>query len=271
MTTDICLTLLRKGLDINKIYYLYQSTNETGFAEIGLNDFLKTFNYINNNNALNEELPEDINKKEKKQKEKVNFISKKKRGKKNLNKSGKYHSANSNDNIRTKFQVYYLNFIIDFFNEISYTLFGIKKYFHKFDYSQKSKIKIEYTRYLQQLSLEEIIEEFDGSTKYTQNVDSNAKMQKLLFLKNYEPIKRLLNMNYLNFVKVYYNDNKPLNEYKLGDINIKLTKAKSFSYLLKKNKEYEEGFKMILKMDYLDKIDFDNKIDEMKFDNFRLI
>ena len=78
-------------------------------------------------------------------------------------------------------------------------------------------------------------------------------------------------MNYLNFFKVYYNDNKPLNEYKLGDINIKLTKAKSFSYLLKKNKEYEEGFKMILKMDYLDKIDFDNKIDEMKFDNFRLI
>ena len=124
---------------------------------------------------------------------------------------------------------------------------------------------------MQQLSLEEIIEEFDDSTKYTQNVDSNAKMQKLLFLKNYEPIKRLLNMNYLNFVKVYYNDNKPLNEYKLGDINIKLTKAKSFSYLLKKNKEYEEGFKMILKMDYLDKIDFDNKIDEMKFDNFRLI
>lgn len=124
---------------------------------------------------------------------------------------------------------------------------------------------------MQQLSLEEIIEEFDGSTKYTQNVDSNAKMQKLLFLKNYEPIKRLLNMNYLNFFKVYYNDNKPLNEYKLGDINIKLTKAKSFSYLLKKNKEYEEGFKMILKMDYLDKIDFDNKIDEMKFDNFRLI
>jgi hypothetical protein len=124
---------------------------------------------------------------------------------------------------------------------------------------------------LQQLSLEEIIEEFDGSTKYTQNVDSNAKMQKLLFLKNYEPIKRLLNMNYLNFFKVYYNNNKPLNEYKLGDINIKLTKAKSFSYLLKKNKEYEEGFKMILKMDYLDKIDFDNKIDEMKFDNFRLI
>ena len=44
MTTDICLTLLRKGLDINKIYYLYQSTNETGFAEIGLNDFLKNFN-----------------------------------------------------------------------------------------------------------------------------------------------------------------------------------------------------------------------------------
>ena len=124
---------------------------------------------------------------------------------------------------------------------------------------------------MQQLSLEEIIEEFDGSTKYTQNVDSNAKMQKLLFLKNYEPIKRLLNMNYLNFFKVYYNNNKPLNEYKLGDINIKLTKAKSFSYLLKKNKEYEEGFKMILKMDYLDKIDFDNKIDEMKFDNFRLI
>ena len=124
---------------------------------------------------------------------------------------------------------------------------------------------------MQQLSLEEIIEEFDDSTKYTQNVDSNAKMQKLLSLKNYEPIKRLLNMNYLNFFKVYYNDNKPLNEYKLGDINIKLTKAKSFSYLLKKNKEYEEDFKMILKMDYLDKIDFDNKIDEMKFDNFRLI
>ena len=124
---------------------------------------------------------------------------------------------------------------------------------------------------MQQLSLEEIIEEFDGSTKYTENVDSNAKIQKLLFLKNYEPIKQLLNMNYLNFFKVYYNDNKPLNEYKLGDINIKLTKAKSFSYLLKKNKEYEEDFKIILKMDYLDKIDFDNKIDEMKFDNFRLI
>lgn len=73
MTTDICVTLLRKGLDINKIYYLYHNTNETGFAEIGLNDFLKTFNYINNNNALNEEIPEDINKKEEKQKEKVNF------------------------------------------------------------------------------------------------------------------------------------------------------------------------------------------------------
>ena len=172
MTTDICLTLVRKGLDIDKIHYLYKSTNETGFAEIGLNDFLKTFNYINNN-ALNEYL---FAKEEEKPKKKVYFTSKKKRGKKNLNKSGKYHSANSNDNIRTKFQVHYLNFIIDFFNEIAYAKFGIKDCFHKFVYSQKSNIKIEYTKYLQQLSLEEIIEEFDGSTKYSQNVDSNAKM-----------------------------------------------------------------------------------------------
>ena len=188
---------------------------------------------------------------------KVLFSAKKKRGKNSSNNNGKYHSANDNDNIRTKIQVHYLNFIVSFFNDIIYESLGIKEYFLKFAYSEKRKINNKNDKYIKQLTIGEIFEKLKTSSKYTRKIDSKTRKEKLNFLREYAQINDLLDINYLEFFYVYYNDNKPLDYYKIDEEKIIfIREAKSFTYLKKKFFQFRNELDGIVKMDYLDKINF---------------
>ena len=50
---------------------------------------------------------------------------------------------------------------------------------------------------------------------WTHYKDINKKHLK--FLSKFEPFKKLVNIDYLNFLKIYYNDKKPLKEYIIND------------------------------------------------------
>ena len=188
----------------------------------------------------------------KKERRIINFISKKQRGKPRTKDNGKYHSGNAPDNIKTKIQVHYLNFIVTFFNDIINALLGIKDYFNKFAYSEKSKISSGYFEEMKHLTIGDIFEKLRSSNKYRRNISSKAKKEKVLFLQKYDSIKRLLDMNYLTLFAIYYNNNQPLKDYLINGKRIILSKGtKSFQYLILKYKQFENDFNLAIKMDYL--------------------
>ena len=246
-----------KSVFVNsKDYSIYNDdiSDELYFIRnIQLNEDIISINPLNVNEYI---IKESENKK-------INFISKKKRGKGCSNKSGKYHLANDNDNIRTKIQVHYLNFIVVFFNDIIYAHFGINNYFYKFDYSQKNKINFTYVNHLIQLTIREIFENLKISRKYKIKSDTcNTNKTKLLLLNKNDIIEHLLNINYLEFFWIYLNDNKTLKEYLKNEKKITLSeKTKSFYYLYQKYIQFKDDFLRIVKMDYLDKIGFGDLID----------
>ena len=189
----------------------------------------------------------------------IKFISKKQRGKMASNKKKKQHLANDRDNIRAKIQINFQNFIPSFFNDIIYDFLEIKNFFLKFDYSKKKLTKYEYFEKLKKSTIEEIFK-ISGISKKYKNVSSNYNNQKLVFLDKSKSIKKLLNMNYLDFFLIYYNNNEPLKQFKIDGKIIQLSKeTKSFYYLIQKYKKDKKYFDEIIKMDYLDKIELTNE------------
>lgn len=184
------------------------------------------------------------------------FIVKKKRGKESSNYNGKYHSKYDIDNIRTKIQVHFLNFIVKFFNEIIHDNLGIKEYFLKFGYSYKQKVKKEYVEFIKKLTIGEIFENFQISKKYKINFDSEVQKEKLVLLRKNSSLNKLLNMKYLNLFNIYYNGNQPLKFFQIDNEKITLLKeAKSFSDLIEKNTELKNEIHRTVIMDYLERKD----------------
>lgn len=220
-----------------------------------------TISYQNNNNFITIKMREENNKGGKI----IHFITKKKRGRNSSNKSGKYHSGIDNDNIETKIQVHFLNFIVDFFNDIIYDQYGIENYFLKFDYSIKKKVNSTYLHNLMKKTIRQIIETFKISRKYKIKKDEcEINKKKLLLLNKNDLIENCLDMNYLDFFLIYFNNNKPLKEYIKNGMVVPLSlKTKSFFYLIKKYKKDEQFFNRIIKTDYLDKVDL---VSEINFD-----
>ena len=186
------------------------------------------------------------------------FTTKRKRGKPKLNyNSVKTHSPNDNDNIKIKIQVHYLNFIVNFFNDVINALSKIKNYFLYFGYSVKNKVNNKYFENLKQLNLREIFENLTISQKYKNTTtvdDCKTNKKKILLLNKNVIINKLLNMNFLEFFIIYFNDNKYLKEFSIDNINIILSpKTKSYKYLTEKWKSDEVYFKRIVYSDYLNK------------------
>ena len=199
------------------------------------------------------------NKKEEKKNEgtKTCFIVKKQRGRKRTKKSGKKHLPIDNDNIKIKIQVHFLTFVVCFLNEIIGNLLKKKNYFYKFAHSDKKKVNSKFLDNLRQSTIRQIFETFKISGKYHLKSDEyETNENQLLSLEKNDLINQLLDMNYLDFFMLYFNDKKPLKiYYKNGKIISLSEKTESFYYLNKKNKKHEEYFNEAIKMEYLDKID----------------
>ena len=223
---QIDIDYLNNSFDINSLIKESEINDDINIVNIDMINFLNT----------------DIQEEVKNDKKNDKFISKKKGGKK------------SSNDIKVKAQKHFLNFIVDFFNDIIEKYYGFKNYFLKFDISQKSNVNDEYIENLKQLTIEQIFTKFDVSNQYKKNIDNYNINLKLSLIKQNDSINKLLNMNYIDLFIIYYNENKPLKQYLINDKIIILTKTKSFYYLIQKNKKYEEDLKRLIKIDYLDKI-----------------
>ena len=174
---------------------------------------------------------------------KTNFITKKRtRGRiRKSNSDSPIHGRGSFDNVQRLIQVNFINFIINFCND------AIRHFFKKSSFSfkkinQEDKIKVNFKNVskLKKCSIKDLLDS-KISTKY-KNCDENENKMLLLKLKG-TSLDELLEMNYLNLFKYYYNNNKEsrLNEINFGKERIHLSEStESFCFLLKKNQDIKE-------------------------------
>ena len=190
--------------------------------------------------------------------------------------SKKIHDRNDKDNIITKIQIHYRNFLINFINEVIQKVifedcYNTKKFdkimhlkeylFNNIDHHFKSNTKREIMKIAESLKIKDLIS--PSSTlciKY--NIENRNKniMEKIESLNN--PIlKKVLNNKYLNFFELYYKSKRNINiEEGLYSIDLELShKIKLFDDLIE---NYRDDEKYIAKLKKFAVINFYNKIND---------
>ena len=184
---------------------------------------------------------------------------KKRRGKQvelNAKRSKKeMHSSISEDNILTKIQTHFLNFIIFFLNDCVYNYYKNRKIkFIKFAHEIKAKVSSKYLNKMKNSTIYDLLTEIEISSKFTRhNKNNNEKNAKIL---NKIPwFKKIFELKFLDLFQYYYNENKQLNKIFLFEREITLTKdTKSYYFLLEKNMTIKKEIIEITKYNYLSKI-----------------
>lgn len=201
---------------------------------------------------------------------KINFLlnKKKKPGKKkiddnqiNNNRKSYIHSKKKFDNILTKIQVSYMNFLVDFIN-IIIELYGRKDLkFRYLDSKIKKNIKNDIRRKQKEGSIGDIIRN-DISPKYkTLKIDNNIQTYDELVKSGLYDILNILDQKFLFFFEnVYYNNKRKFNlkDFGLNDLEIELPEnIKLFENLSIKNiedgdyEEYKKKMKKCVKWHFL--------------------
>ena len=165
----------------------------------------------------------------------------------------KKHNKSNFDNLQTKIQVHFINFLLNFVNDIVHYEFDTNDSFKDIDYGVKKKINHEYTINLFQKPIKEIITS-SITTKYKKSrteLDFNKKLYNKLTEKS-KWFKEFLEMKYIDFFKTYYfNKKNPLNFVIINGKAISVSaRTKSFHYLLKKENDLEEKMKDLVKNVY---------------------
>ena len=155
---------------------------------------------------------------------------------------GKKHKRSDFDNIQTKIQVHFINFLIDLANDAINTEFkDTKLSFDKINYEDKKKVKFDYLQKLFSSPINKIITS-NVSTKYKR--DFNWEHNRIVYekLTKKSPwLKSFLDIIYIDMFQKYYNNKEPLKNYIFDGKNICLSETtKSFYYLLKKNKDIKD-------------------------------
>ena len=178
-------------------------------------------------------------------------FSNKKRGKAAANeKKNSEHTSLSPDNILSKIQTHFLNFVIFFINDciLSFPLYK-KIIFLKFEYKKKSKVSSKYFNKLKNSSIRDLLENVDISDKYKRyDKDINKKNLENL---NDHWFKKFFEIKYLDLFSLYYNDGNPLKELSFFGKTIAFSKkTKPFYELLQKYEDSKEDIITITKMFY---------------------
>ena len=183
----------------------------------------------------------------------VGPIIKKKRGPIKIKESKKaVHNDWSNDNITSKIQIHYLNFIISFLKDCVFSFFGKKKFiFKNIDYKEKSKVTKAHLEKMKHSTILDILKNIDISNKY-KHYDKNINRVNMQALIKYSWFRKILEMKYLELFLYYYNDEQPLKELILFDEKVILSeKTKSFYDLLQKKEQLKERIIYFCKLIYL--------------------
>ena len=184
---------------------------------------------------------------------------KKRRGKQvelNAKRSKKeMHSSISEDNILTKIQTHFLNFIIFFLNDCVYNYYKNRKIkFIKFAHEIKAKVSSKYLNKMKNSTIYDLLTEIEISSKFTRhNKNNNEKNAKIL---NEIPwFKKIFELKFLDLFQYYHNENRQLNKIFLFEREITLTNdTKSYYFLLEKNMTIKKEIIEITKYNYLSKI-----------------
>ena len=200
-------------------------------------------------------------------KTKPNFITKKKEQKDFKKKRGREkkkdierieHDSNSYDNIITKIQVHFLNFLISFLNDAIDSIFEKNKNIHfvKFNYAEKSNRKNEYLAKMKSSTIKDLLLNIDISRKY-KKFEKNINKKLVEKLDQFPFFQQVFKMNFLKLFYYYYNNKQPFEQKLLifDQVIILSEKTKSFYNLLDKNQELEENIMNVIKFDYLEKMD----------------
>ena len=186
---------------------------------------------------------------------KNNFITKKRtRGRnRKSNSDNPIHGRGSFDNIQRKIQVHFINFITNFCNDaIKYYLQNSSFSFKKINQKPKIEVNFNTVSKLKKCSIKDVLNS-EISSKYKHS-NKNDNIQLLKKLKG-SCLDKILEMNYLDLFKIYYNNNieSPLKEINFGEVKIPLSEnTKSFYFLLKnrKNQNIKEKIVEVVKLIY---------------------
>ena len=188
--------------------------------------------------------------------------AKKKRGPKKYKITKKAeHSACSRDNIITKIQTHYLNFIVSFLNDCVLNILGEKKikefYFLNANYKEKSKSSKKNLDKMKKSTILDILKNIDISGRY-KRFDKNTNKINVEALIENPYFRNIFEKKFLELFKEYYNKEKPLKELTIFDKKVALSEGtKSFYYLLDENKELKDHIIYFCELVYLT----DNKND----------
>ena len=154
----------------------------------------------------------------------------------------KIHSKMAFDNIITKVQIHFLNFLINLSNDIIKERIGKKKHllFKDIDYRIKRNIKSDNLERFKKLKIKDFLQKPISKKFKSFNEDHNQNLYKKVANLS-EISKEYFYMDYLNLFRIYYNDCKPLNKIIIKDKSIYLSEeTKSFYYLIQKNISVKE-------------------------------
>ena len=237
--------ILQKAEQFNENKNLILNENDTNFSLtinngmiIGLNNELEIIGKSFSSNKLF-----IINKKRKRGRYIFNNIE---------NKNRRIHDCHSSDNILRKIQIYYLNYIISFTNDLVKT-FSNHNYlqFKKLNYQIKSKINNAFVKRLKEMKIRDILK-LPISSKYCiYYIDINKRIfEKVSNL--YPFLNDYFNMTYLEvFNKFYIKSEKVIN---FEGKNIYLSeKTKVFSDLLEKNKSIAGKIQILVENNFVKK------------------
>ena len=283
--------LFRNFLLVNHIYespwfydginfFNYNYNDEEYFAnEVNDNEYNSTFsgsnisiinkNYIETDESLNLSL---LN-----QEPKIYFkLKKKKPGKKRkllTDKNPYLHTKNKFDNILTKIQVQYINFLINFINIIIEKFGRSDLQFKLIDASLKKHNKIESRKKIKEGTIADVLKN-EISSKYTKiNKNHNFEVYEELVKNGLVDVINVLNQKFLFFFEsVYFKSLRKFNlkDFGLVDLQIELPKKiLLYEDLLMKNKkdgnfeEYKIKMERCIRWHVLGGLEADEKLKEI--------
>lgn len=165
----------------------------------------------------------------------------------------KKHMRNDFDNIQTKIQVHFTNFLINLTNDVITAEFKYNnKFFKPISYKVKKQIKSDYLKKIFQEPIKNIIQE-DISLKFKNfRPDYNKDLYAELSKKS-QWFCALLELKYIDvFNRYYFNNEKRLESIEFNGKKINVSKkTKSYYDLLNKEKVLEKEIKNIVEIVYL--------------------
>ena len=186
-------------------------------------------------------------------------LAKKKRGPKKKKETKKAeHNAWAKENIISKIQRHYLNFIISFLNDSILSILGEKKrktiFFLNINNKVKSKSSSDHIAKMKKSTISDILKNSGISDRY-KYYDENTNKMNVEALIEHPWFKEIFERKYLDLFLNYYNEEKPLKELMIFDKKVILSKnTKSFYYLLHKQEELKDRIIYFCKKDYLSDI-----------------